>query len=84
MRVARPFKLADFLLSREDRISAKKVKRMVRKGKEDDVWITLSNPVPVYLVYFTTWVDQNGIVHFREDIYGHDQQVVARLFPDSR
>lgn len=27
------------------------------------------NPVPLYITYMTAWVDENGKVHFREDIY---------------
>ena len=84
VRVAQPFKLADFLLNNADGISGKKIERMVRKGEEDNVWIPLSKPVPVYLVYFTTWVDKTGTAHFREDIYGHDSDVMKMLFSGSR
>lgn len=84
VRVAEPYKLADFLLKKEDGITGEKIKRLVRKHEKDDVWITLAEPVPVYIVYFTAWVDDAGTAHFREDIYGHDRQVTTRLFPESR
>jgi murein L,D-transpeptidase YcbB/YkuD len=43
-------------------------------------WVTLDKTVPVYLVYFTTWVDNDGQVNFRKDIYGHDAKIAEKLF----
>jgi murein L,D-transpeptidase YcbB/YkuD len=39
--------------------------------------IALRDPVPVYLVYLTAWVDDGGTVHFRRDSYGWDQRMQA-------
>lgn len=35
--------------------------------------VPLKHPVPVYLLYFTAFVDPDGTVHFRPDVYGRDQ-----------
>jgi murein L,D-transpeptidase YcbB/YkuD len=43
-------------------------------------WVTLKEPVPVFISYFTAWVDREGLLHFREDIYGHDQKMADRMF----
>lgn len=32
----------------------------------------LAKPMPVYLTYFTSWVDAAGDIHFRPDIYQRD------------
>lgn len=34
--------------------------------------ILLTNPVPVYFTYVSAWSTNNGVVHFRDDIYGRD------------
>ena len=40
-------------------------------GKEQ--WVKLDVPVAVSLTYYTAWVDDNGQVHFRQDVYGKDK-----------
>ena len=37
-------------------------------------WVTLKEPLPVYILYMTASVDPDGTVQFREDIYGHDEK----------
>lgn len=38
----------------------------------DRIDARLSSPVKIYFAYITAWSMENGIVHFREDIYGRD------------
>ena len=46
-------------------------------GKEQVV--NLQVPVAVAITYFTAWVDNEGMVHFREDIYGHDKEAAKGI-----
>ena len=46
-----------------------RIDEVIRSGQRVDVKI--NQPVNVYWVYVTAWADQ-GIVHFREDIYRRD------------
>ncbi|MBA4274846.1 MAG: hypothetical protein C0436_04245 [Alphaproteobacteria bacterium] len=39
------------------------------------------NPVPVHLVYWTSWVDDKGRARFHPDIYGIDKPIVAAMAP---
>ena len=41
-------------------------------------WITLKHTIPVYVEYHTVWVDDNGIVQFRPDIYGYERKLFRR------
>jgi hypothetical protein len=36
----------------------------------------------VYLLYQTAWVDEDGLLQFRNDIYGHDARLAAALRRD--
>ena len=36
-------------------------------------------PVPVDLTYLTAWVNKDGSVHFRDDIYGRDERLKKAL-----
>jgi murein L,D-transpeptidase YcbB/YkuD len=39
----------------------------------------LQSPVPVLLLYWTAWVDADGRVNFRNDLYGRDKLVLQGL-----
>lgn len=41
--------------------------------------LNLRRRLPVYVVYLTTWVDADGTVQFRKDIYGRDARLLAAL-----
>ena len=49
--------------------------------------VNLANPIPVLIVYGTVVVSEDGVVHFYDDIYGHDlalDQVLAKGYPYPR
>jgi murein L,D-transpeptidase YcbB/YkuD len=56
----------------------RKLEEERKKGKEQ--FVPLKRPVPVSIVYFTTWVDEEGILQEREDVYGHDRRLAELLF----
>lgn len=43
-----------------------------------DTWqqrvIQVPDPLPIYVYYWTAWVEPDGTVHFRSDIYGRDAE----------
>lgn len=78
IRLAEPRKLAEYLLRNQPNWTAAAITRAMQGGKEK--WVTLQEPVPVFISYFTAWVDKDGLLNFREDIYGHDQKMAERLF----
>lgn len=41
-------------------------------GERLDVDVT--NPVPIFMTYFTAWANRNGVVSFRDDVYEFDAQ----------
>jgi len=34
--------------------------------------------IPVHIVYFTTWVDDDGGMHFQQDVYGYDARQLQK------
>jgi murein L,D-transpeptidase YcbB/YkuD len=46
-------------------------------GKTTDV--ILAKKVPLYIDYFTAWVDDNGIINFRADVYDRDKVLLEYL-----
>lgn len=71
IRVAEPRKLAIFLLDKQEGWDEAAIDQHLEYGPEE--YVTLTRPVPVYVVYFTAFVDKTGRLHFREDIYNRDQ-----------
>ena len=43
--------------------------------------VDLARPLHIEVVYLTAWVDDDGIVQFRSDIYGRDPPLAAALAP---
>ena len=38
-------------------------------------WVPLERQIPVYVEYHTVWVDDDGLVQFRDDIYGYERKL---------
>jgi murein L,D-transpeptidase YcbB/YkuD len=47
-------------------------------GREQ--YVTVKETIPVYIAYFTAWVDDKDQLNFREDVYGHDAKMASHLF----
>jgi murein L,D-transpeptidase YcbB/YkuD len=48
--------------------------------QQKEKWVTLKKTMPVFIAYFTSWVDSNGVLQFRKDIYNLDTQLEQLLF----
>jgi L,D-transpeptidase YcbB len=78
IRLSEPEKMANYLLRNNDKWTPEKINEAMNSGNEQ--YVKLKNPVPVFITYYTAWVDDNGILHFRDDIYGHDKEVASKMF----
>lgn len=78
IRVSRPAELAEYLLRADSAWTRKEIDRAMNSGKEK--YVTLKDPVTVYIGYFTAWVDSKGHLNFRPDVYGHDAKLAGLLF----
>jgi murein L,D-transpeptidase YcbB/YkuD len=78
IRVAKPKELAAIIMKNDKKWNAQKIEAAMNEGEE--YWYTLKNKIPVYIGYFTTWVDDEGIIHFYEDVYKRDEALASLLF----
>ena len=80
VRVERPFALAWLLLSDQSDDPGTMIENILATGDETEV--PLERPIPVHLMYMTSWVDHTGTLHFREDVYGRDEELARALHAD--
>ncbi|MBC7745647.1 MAG: L,D-transpeptidase family protein [Flavobacterium sp.] len=78
IRLAEPVKLATYLLRDQPEWTKQKMNRAMTSSVEK--WVLLKPPLPVFITYFTAWVDSEGLLNFRKDIYSHDQKLAKHLF----
>ncbi|MDQ7074759.1 MAG: L,D-transpeptidase family protein [Gammaproteobacteria bacterium] len=78
IRLEHPLALAAYLLKDEAQWNQAKLHKAV--SQKQTRWVKLSNPISVYLTYFTSWVDGSGQAHFRQDMYKRDRKLQQKLF----
>lgn len=71
VRVEEPEKLAKYVLRDFPEWDEPRLFAAMQSGVEKHV--KLKQKVPVHLVYFTSWVNENGGLHFQPDIYRYDR-----------
>ncbi|WP_412476927.1 L,D-transpeptidase family protein [Flavobacterium sp. TBRC 19031] len=80
IRVQKPKELAQLILEEDPNWTPEKIDAAMNSGKEK--WYTLKNKIPVYIGYFTAWVDDDGLVNFHKDIYGRDNALANLLLEE--
>ena len=70
LRLKDPLVMAEKILGPEG-WSRKKIDGVIRGGNRRVV--RLKTKIPVHVTYLTAWVNKDGAVHFRRDIYGRDK-----------
>lgn len=78
IRLSDPTKMATWLLKNNPEWTPEKIDEAMNSGKEK--YVKLKDPVPVIVTYYTAWVDDNGQLNFRDDIYGHDEALIRKMF----
>jgi murein L,D-transpeptidase YcbB/YkuD len=77
IRLEKPIELAQRLLGGEAE-DGEHLMGAIEAGATRN--IHLQRPVPVYFVYMTAWVDAQGVLQFRPDIYKRDSVMAVALF----
>jgi L,D-transpeptidase YcbB len=85
MRVQDPPRYAEVLLSLvrpNDGYTLDRIKNMIASNAQTD--IQLPTFIPVNLTYQTAFVDDDGKLEFRDDVYGRDKALLAILKGDRK
>lgn len=77
IRVKEPAKLASFLLKNSKEWNAVKIDSAMHSGRER--YVTLKNKVPVFIAYFTAFIDRDNRINFRKDIYNLDERLASMI-----
>jgi len=77
IRVEKPVELTEYLLANRPGWTRGQILAAMRRPVEQTV--TLPNPIPVHILYWTAWAEEDGTIHFRRDIYNRDQRLYDAL-----
>ncbi len=77
IRLEHPLDFARYLLADQEEWDDKRIHQAIAGSKP--IHAELKKPFPVYIVYRTASVDDDGHVSFFDDIYRHDERQLARL-----
>ncbi len=77
IRLDNPVQFAEYLLQDNPKWDAQKIEKVL-EGKKN-TRVSLDEKIPVYIAYFTAWVDENGVTRFQKDVYGKDKEVMKVL-----
>ena len=78
IRVDNPRKLVSYILRKDKAWKEEKITKLLDKNKE--YGIRIKPTVPVYIAYFTAWVDNDGNLNFRNDVYDLDKKLEKEIF----
>jgi murein L,D-transpeptidase YcbB/YkuD len=70
VRVQNIQQLAAWILAENGDWSVERVNEMKRTGERHDAKV--KKPVALYFAYITSWATEDGMVHFRRDLYMRD------------
>ena len=77
IRLGDPFDFAYALLAPQSADPVGEFAAHLRTKAENS--LTLKEPVPVHLVYFTAWPTAKGGIQYRRDVYGRDARIFEAL-----
>jgi L,D-transpeptidase YcbB len=85
IRLERPADLATWVLRDNPGWTPARIQAAMNGDKTEQV--NLTHPIPVLILYATVIVSEDAVVHFYDDIYGHDaelERALAHGYPYSR
>ena len=79
VRLDEPAQFAEYLLRDQKGWTSERISKAMTSPTPTT--ILLKKHYDVHIEYRTAWVDDQGALHLREDIYGHDRVQLSQLIP---
>ena len=77
IRIEKPFSLAREIIKHEGEVQTLNNMDSALAQNSTQTFY-LDEPLPIHLVYWTAWVDENKLVNFRDDIYQRDKKALLK------
>lgn len=71
IRIEKPLELAEYVLGENPEWTKEKLLAAIKNNSEKSV--PIPDPLNVHFLYLTAWVDKEGVLQFRNDVYKEDQ-----------
>jgi L,D-transpeptidase YcbB len=78
IRLSEPQKMAEWLLRNDPDWNKEKIVSAMNQTTEK--LVKLKEPIPVFIIYYTAWVNNDGQLNFRDDVYQHDRDLLKKMF----
>lgn len=78
IRLSEPQKMAEWLLRNDPEWNTEKIVAAMNQTSEK--MVKLKSLLPVFIIYYTAWVDDEGLLNFRDDVYKHDSELIGKMF----
>lgn len=73
IRVEKPWELARYLLRTDSDRSPEEIDEL--RGHDTEIQVQLQRSIPIYILYFTAWAEEDGVARFHHDPYHQDRRL---------
>lgn len=77
VRLGEPVELLKIFSGFNDNVDFEKAKKRMQGNSRE--YLKLQTQAPIDIVYLTAWVDYDGVLQFRDDIYGYDAMQLSAI-----
>ncbi|MHB1946606.1 MAG: L,D-transpeptidase family protein [Gammaproteobacteria bacterium] len=79
IRLENPFALVEYLMKDDPKWNDATMQDILDSGTTH--YVRVGKPIPIFVTYITAWVDDDGRVNFRDDVYQQDDPEANALTP---
>jgi len=77
IRLEKPKLMLETIASFNPNLELKKAEKILKSKR--NTYFSLENTIPIDVVYLTAWIDYDGKLQFRDDVYKYDELMLASV-----